>query len=91
MTESYLSTLGKCILDCVLLARGLYKWPKVLIMDEATSALDAPLERAVNEAVSALNISRVIIAHRPESIASAGRVIRLHAGAVAYDAVQIPA
>jgi ATP-binding cassette subfamily B protein RaxB len=70
----------------VLLARALYKRPKVLVMDEATSALDLVLERAVNEAISALNISRIIIAHRPETIASAQRLIALHRGQVVHDA-----
>jgi ATP-binding cassette subfamily B protein RaxB len=71
----------------VLLARALYKRPKVLLMDEATSALDVALERSVNEAISALNISRIIIAHRPETIASAKRVIALRGGQVVHDAV----
>lgn len=71
----------------VLLARALYKRPKVLLMDEATSALDVALERSVNEAISALNISRIIIAHRPETIASAKRVIALLRGQVVHDAM----
>jgi ATP-binding cassette subfamily B protein RaxB len=71
----------------VLLARALYKRPKVLVMDEATSALDVALERAVNEAISALNISRIIIAHRPETIASAQRLIALSSGQVVHDAM----
>jgi ATP-binding cassette subfamily B protein RaxB len=75
----------------VLLARALYKGPKVLVMDEATSALDVGLERAVNAAIGALDISRIIVAHRPETIASARRVIGLRGGAVAHDAVQVPA
>ena len=35
-----------------LLARALYKQPKVLLLDEATSALDVDRERAVNQAVA---------------------------------------
>lgn len=58
----------------VLLARALYKNPKILFLDEATSHLDVALEQAVNAAVKKLNITRVIIAHRPETIRSADRV-----------------
>jgi ATP-binding cassette, subfamily B, bacterial CvaB/MchF/RaxB len=61
----------------ILLARALYKQPKILFLDEATSHLDVALERRVNEAISGLNITRVIVAHRPETIARAGRVITL--------------
>jgi ATP-binding cassette subfamily B protein RaxB len=69
----------------VLLARALYKRPKILLLDEATSSLDVERERVVNQAVRQLALTRVIVAHRPETIASAGRVIALHEGRVAQD------
>jgi len=61
----------------ILLARALYKRPRILFLDEATSHLDVALERQVNQAIRSLNITRVIIAHRPETIASADRIIEL--------------
>ena len=69
----------------LLLARALYKRPQFLFLDEATSALDVDRERLVNLAVRQLNITRVIVAHRPETIASAGRVIVLSEGRIAQD------
>jgi len=69
----------------ILLARALYKRPKFLFLDEATSALDVEREREVNAAIRQLAITRVIVAHRPETIASAGRVIVLQEGRVAQD------
>ena len=69
----------------ILLARALYKRPKFLFLDEATSALDVEREREVNAAIRQLAITRVIVAHRPETIASAGRVIVLQDGRVAQD------
>jgi ATP-binding cassette subfamily B protein RaxB len=63
----------------VLLARALYRNPKILFLDEATSHLDIPLERAVSEAVKALNMTRIIIAHRPETIQSADKIWILNA------------
>jgi ATP-binding cassette subfamily B protein RaxB len=69
----------------ILLARALYKRPKLLLLDEATSSLDVDRERVVNQAVRQLALTRVIVAHRPETIASAGRVIALHDGRVAQD------
>ncbi len=66
----------------LLLARALYKRPQFLFLDEATSALDVALERKLNASLKQLNITRVQIAHRPETIASAQRVIRLEQGRV---------
>ena len=66
----------------ILLARALYKRPQFLFLDEATSALDIDRERLVNQAVSRLALTRIIVAHRPETIASADRVIVLRQGAV---------
>jgi len=69
----------------VLLARALYKRPRILFLDEATSALDVERERLVNQAVRQLQLTRVIVAHRPETIASADRVIALDSGGVSHD------
>jgi len=69
----------------ILLARALYKRPKVLFLDEATSALDVDRERQVNQAIRGLSLTRIIVAHRPETIASASRVIVLQDGRVAQD------
>ena len=75
----------------VLLARALYKQPRVLILDEATSALDVALEQAVNGAIGALPMTRIIIAHRPETLASARRLIALQSGQVVQDVRQVSA
>ena len=61
----------------VILARALYRQPRLLLLDEATSHLDAERERLITTAVRGLEITRVLIAHRQESIASADRVISL--------------
>lgn len=75
----------------ILLARALYKRPRILFLDEATSALDVQKERAVNEAIRSLNLTRIIIAHRPETIASADRVIVLQGGKVTQDLKRVVA
>ncbi len=64
----------------ILLARALYRKPKILFMDEATSHLDIQLEHYVNQAVKQLNMTRIIIAHRPETIINAQRIMQLHNG-----------
>ncbi|CAI2046353.1 RTX-I toxin determinant B [Serratia fonticola] len=61
----------------LFIARAIYKKPAILFLDEATSALDKESEAVVNQAIKALNITRVIIAHRATTIASADRVIEL--------------
>ncbi len=66
----------------VLLARALYARPKILALDEATSSLDAENERRVNEAVKALPLTRITIAHRRETINAARRVVVMGEGRV---------
>ncbi|WP_341659055.1 peptidase domain-containing ABC transporter [Vibrio sp.] len=62
----------------LVLARALYKRPVMMFLDEATSHLDVKLEKEINKTISNMKITRVIIAHRPETIASADRVIDLN-------------
>jgi ATP-binding cassette, subfamily B, bacterial CvaB/MchF/RaxB len=66
----------------IILARALYKRPSILFLDEATSHLDVDSERAVNEAVRRLKLTKILIAHRPETIASADRVLVMAAGKI---------
>lgn len=65
----------------VFIARALYRRPSIIFMDEATSHLDEKNERLINAAISGLDITRVIIAHRPSTIASADRIINLEENA----------
>jgi ATP-binding cassette subfamily B protein RaxB len=66
----------------VLIARALYHQPNILLLDEATSHLDLAKERAVNAAIREENVTRVIVAHRPDTILSADRVIVLDRGKI---------
>ena len=59
----------------ILLARALYAQPSVLALDEATSHLDMHNENAVSHTLSRLKLTRIVIAHRPETIARADRQI----------------
>lgn len=69
----------------LLLARALYKGPKILVLDEATSHLDVWNEQAVNAALKTLELTRVLVAHRPETIGMAQRVVMLHQGTIVHD------
>jgi len=61
----------------VLIARALYRQPSLLLLDEATSHLDVANEKAVSAAIRATRVTRIIAAHRPETIRSTDRVISL--------------
>lgn len=66
----------------VLLARALFRNPDILVLDEATSHLDVERERRINAEIAALRITRLIIAHRPETIRSADRILVVADGRV---------
>lgn len=61
----------------ILLARALYKKPKILFLDEATSHLDVVNEKRINSSLKSLKITQIVIAHRIETIQMADRVINL--------------
>jgi ATP-binding cassette subfamily B protein RaxB len=69
----------------ILLARALYARPAILILDEATSHLDLKREIIVSSAIRALNITRLIVAHRPQTAATADRIVTLEGGRIVRD------
>ena len=77
------STLSGGQRQRILLARALYRRPKLLLMDEGTAHLDSEQESRVNAAISAMGITRIIVAHRRETLACADRVIVIDGGRVA--------
>ena len=72
----------------VLLARALYKNPRLLFLDEATGHLDATREEQINQAIKQLPLTRILIAHRASTIASADRVVRMEDGELVADVTQ---
>ncbi|HHL4595973.1 TPA: ATP-binding cassette domain-containing protein, partial [Escherichia coli] len=64
----------------ILLARALYKKPGFLLLDEATSHLDVESEIQISQTLRQLGLPVLLIAHRPETIASADRVLYLADG-----------
>lgn len=63
----------------VLLARALYRRPRILFMDEGTSSLDTETEREVNRNLKAMDVTRLIIAHRKDTLDAADRILELGA------------
>jgi ATP-binding cassette subfamily B protein RaxB len=61
----------------VLLARALYRRPKILFLDEGTAHLDTEKEKEINANLRYLNMTRVSIAHRPEITHGADMIIHL--------------
>lgn len=66
----------------IILARALYRQPKLLFLDEATSHLDVGNEQKVNAAIRQLEVTRILVAHRPETIASADRMLVMESGRI---------
>ncbi|AZO19986.1 peptidase domain-containing ABC transporter [Mesorhizobium sp. M1E.F.Ca.ET.045.02.1.1] len=67
----------------LMIARALYRQPKILFIDEGTSHLDLQVERAINDNLTQLNITRVVIAHRPDTLRIADRVFNMSSGGLA--------
>lgn len=84
MPMRYYSLLAEGAMDVsggqkqrLFIARAIYHAPRALFLDEATSHLDTGSEALVSQAVKSLEMTRVLIAHRKETIATADRVLEL--------------
>src|SRR3981081_1652325 len=60
-----------------LLARALYRRPKILFLEEGQTHLDTEKEKEINANLRDLNMTRVSVAHRPEITHGADMIIHL--------------
>lgn len=60
-----------------MLARALYREPKILFLDEASSHLDINNERVINDNLRQLNITKIMVAHRQETLNTADSMVYL--------------
>ncbi|MEZ4808160.1 MAG: peptidase domain-containing ABC transporter [Flavobacteriales bacterium] len=69
----------------MLIARAVYKQPRLLLFDEATSALDASNERTIMDNLERFFEDRtaVVIAHRLSTVRHADNIVVLDAGRIA--------
>jgi ABC-type bacteriocin/lantibiotic exporter with double-glycine peptidase domain len=66
----------------VLLARALVRSPRIVLLDEATSALDNESQAAVLATIGALRATRIVIAHRLDTVRGADRIVVLEEGRI---------
>src|SRR5215470_6900328 len=74
----------------VLLARALYRRPQILFLDEGTAHLDVEMERRINDTLRQQKITRVAIAHRPDTLRAADRVFSLEKASPATGVLPAP-
>jgi NHLM bacteriocin system ABC transporter ATP-binding protein len=77
-----LSTLSGGQRQRVLIARALAGAPNILLLDEATSALDNLSQATVLAGLAALDATRVVIAHRLNTVRDADRIVVLDRGRI---------
>lgn len=65
------------------LARALVADPAILLLDEATSSLDARTEMAIHAHLASLRCTRVLIAHRLDTVRDADRIVVMDQGRIA--------
>lgn len=76
------SSLSKGQAQRILMARALYREPRILLIDEATSGLDYRLEKRVIQTLSTMNATRIAITHSDQMLEAADEVLWLQDGAL---------
>lgn len=76
------STLSGGQKQRILLARALYRDPKILFMDEGTANLDAQSEEDIADLIKSLPITKIIIAHRPALMRDVDEIFEVANGTV---------
>jgi ABC-type bacteriocin/lantibiotic exporter with double-glycine peptidase domain len=66
----------------VLIARAIARRPRILLFDEATSSLDNRSQAIVSDSLEALNVTRIVIAHRLSTVRRADRIVVVSEGRV---------
>jgi ATP-binding cassette subfamily B protein RaxB len=61
----------------VLLARALYRNPRILFLDEGAAHLDSENEKFINEGLRKLQITRISVAHRSAISNGADKIVRI--------------
>jgi len=82
MVSEGLSTLSGGQRQRVLIARALVGSPRILLLDEATSALDNVSQATVLEGLAGLQATRIVIAHRLNTVRNADRIVVLERGRI---------
>jgi ATP-binding cassette subfamily C protein len=77
-----LSTLSGGQRQRVMIARALVANPRILLLDEATSALDNISQATVLEGLARLEATRIVIAHRLNTVRNADRIVVLDHGRI---------
>jgi NHLM bacteriocin system ABC transporter ATP-binding protein len=66
----------------LLIARAIARRPRILLLDEATSSLDNQSQATVSASLGALNVTRLVIAHRLSTVREADRIVVLVDGKI---------